>query len=285
MKYLLPKKSSAILPSNIIKVTDAKRQHTRDNLSVEEPLEIILDFPERKRLTLAITMRTPGNDKELVAGFLFSEGLVKNNSGLLDLSQDTESANPGNTIVARIGSPLSMAPDQLQRHFFTNSSCGVCGKTSMQALELLHQPALIPGQPGITATLLQQLPELLRAQQQQFSATGGVHSVAAFSTEGTLLALHEDVGRHNAMDKLLGGLLLEDRLPLLKNSVLLVSGRSSFELVQKALMADAPILASIGAPSSLAVQLADRHGMTLAGFLKPDGFNVYSGVERIIKTR
>jgi len=262
------------------------QERQNDLLAVEEPLEIILDFPsppdQRKRLTLAITMRTPGNDAELAAGFLFSEALIKNKTDILDLSQDAESAHPANTVVASIAPALTIDPDRLQRHFFTSSSCGVCGKTSLQALELLHQPALVPRQPKITATLLQQLPGILRSHQQQFSATGGVHSVAGFSADGKLLALHEDVGRHNAMDKLLGTLLLEDRLSLLKNSVVLVSGRASFELIQKALMADVPFLASIGAPSSLAVQLASRHGMTLAGFLKPDSFNVYSGIERII---
>lgn len=227
-------------------------------------------------------MRTPGNDRELAAGFLFSERLIKHKNELHDLSRDMESARPDNTLIASITPALEIDPDRLQRHFFTSSSCGVCGKTSLQALELLHQPALMPGHPKMTVTLLQQLPETLRSHQHQFAATGGMHSVAAFSSEGKLLALHEDVGRHNAMDKVLGALLLEDRLSLLKNSMVLVSGRASFELVQKALMADVPLLASIGAPSSLALQLAQRHGMTLVGFLKPDGFNVYSGPERII---
>jgi len=278
-------------PNSLLNITRFRfsksgQEKQNDLLAVEEPLEIILDFPShadhRKRLTLAITMRTPGNDAELAAGFLFSEGLIKNKADILGLSPDAESAHPDNTIIASIAPALSIEPDRLQRHFFTNSSCGVCGKTSMQALELLHQPVLVPDQPKIAAALLQQLPESLHNHQQQFAATGGVHSVAAFSSEGKLLVMREDVGRHNAMDKVLGALLLEDRLSSLKNSMVLVSGRASFELVQKALMADAPLLASIGAPSSLALQLAQRHGMTLVGFLKPDCFNVYSGIERII---
>lgn len=257
-----------------------------DSVIVEEPLEIILDFPsqtgQRKRLTLAITMRTPGNDQELAAGFLFSEGLIKNKSDILDLSQDTESAHPANTLVASIAPALAIDPDRLQRHFFTSSSCGVCGKTSMQALELLHQPVLASGKPTIASTLLQQLPARLRQQQEQFILTGGVHASALFSPTGELLLLREDVGRHNAMDKLIGTLLLDDQLALAQQSLLLVSGRSSFELVQKALMADVPLLASIGAPSSLALQLANRHGMTLAGFLKADSFNIYCSPERVI---
>jgi len=253
-----------------------------DLLSIEEPLEIIINPPQKKPFSLAITMRTPGHDRELAAGFLFAEGIVKNKNDIHDLSPDPDALNPDNNITVTLSRELDIDPDRLQRHFFTNSSCGVCGKTSIQALELLHQPALIANTPVITAETLRHLPQTLRQQQQQFSATGAVHSAALFSADGTLLRLREDVGRHNAVDKLIGSLLLEDQLPLARRSLLLVSGRASFELVQKALMADISILASIGAPTSLAYQLASRHGMTLAGFLKAESFNIYNSPERII---
>jgi len=253
----------------------------RDVLTVEEPLEIIVCSNTKKALTLAITMRTPGNDHELTAGFLFAEGIIKTKNDIRDLSRDREATNPDNNITVTLSQELEYDQERLQRHFFTNSSCGVCGKTSMQALELLHQPNLSANTPLITADTLCKLPNILRQQQQQFSATGSVHSAALFSPDGKLLRLREDVGRHNAMDKLIGSLLLEDQLQLARQLVLLVSGRASFELVQKALMADIPILASIGAPTSLAYQLASRHGMTLAGFLKSDSFNIYNSPERI----
>ena len=264
-----------------VRTAEPSLYQQEDLLTVEEPLEIRVGSRGQKTITLAITMRTPGNDRELAAGFLFAEGLVKTRHDLLDLAPDPEAVKPDNSMTATLASEAGYDSDRLQRHFFTNSSCGVCGKTSMQALELLHHPQLSPQQPQVTAASLCQLPQLLRQQQQQFSATGGVHSAALFSAQGQLLRLREDVGRHNAVDKLIGSLLLDDQLPSARHAVLLVSGRASFELVQKALMADIAFLAAIGAPSSLALQLADRHGMTLAGFLKADGFNVYTGSQRI----
>lgn len=264
-----------------VRATQENLHQQDDLLTVEEPLEIRIGSRGQKTITLAITMRTPGNDAELAAGFLFAEGLVKNKHDLLELGPDPEAINPDNSITATLASEAGYDTDRLQRHFFTNSSCGVCGKTSMQALELLHRPELSAQQPLIASPTLCQLPQLLRQQQQQFSATGGVHSAALFSPTGQLLRLREDVGRHNAVDKLIGSLLLDEQLQNARQAVLLVSGRASFELVQKALMADIAFLAAIGAPSSLALQLADRHGMTLAGFLKADGFNVYTGSQRI----
>lgn len=251
-----------------------------DSVAVEEPLEIVLHAPGSKPFTLAITMRTPGDDEALAAGFLFTEGLVKHRSDLVSLQRDPESTRPENTLIVTLARAPDIAPEQLHRHFFTHSACGVCGKTAMQALELRHQPRLSPG-PQVLRATLQTLPEKLQAQQLQFSATGGVHASALFTAAGELLLLKEDVGRHNAMDKLIGHLLLHDQLAPAKNALVLVSGRSSFELVQKVLMADIPFLAAIGAPTSLAVQLAQRHGLTLAGFLKADGFNLYSAPERV----
>jgi len=258
-----------------------QQQKQTDLLSTEEPLEIVLHQKNKKDFTLAVTMRTPGNDHELAAGFLFSEGVVKKKNDIQDIFSDPEAANSGNNITITLSRQLDFEPDRLQRHFFTNSSCGVCGKTSIQALEMLHKPQLLAAIAKIPAKILCQLPVKLRQHQSQFDATGGTHSAALFSTDGQLLRLREDVGRHNAMDKLIGSLLLEDQLPLAKQTIVLVSGRTSFELVQKALMADIPILASIGAPTSLAYELASRHNMTLIGFLKSDSFNIYSAPERM----
>jgi len=265
---------------------DGKLDKASDTLAVEEPLEIILDFPgktagSRDRMTLAVTMRTPGNDEELAAGFLFSEGLIRHRDDLLAIARDSEAPRADNTIVVALAQAPQHDLDVLHRHFFTNSSCGVCGKTSMQALELLHQPALSPDV-RIASSLLCQLPQRLRVHQQQFTQSGGVHASALFSTGGSLLMLREDVGRHNAFDKLIGACVLKDQRELLKQSLILVSGRTSFELVQKALMADVPVLAAIGAPSSLAVQLALRHDLTLVGFLKADSFNIYHSPQRVI---
>ena len=274
---------------------DGKITKATDKLAVEEPLEIILDYPKQAtcaRLTLAVTMRTPGlnekqndknrSDEELAAGFLFAEGIIKHKSDILSLARDSEAPRPENTIVVSLTHVPARDPDQLHRHFFTNSACGVCGKTSMQALELLHQPTLTPDTPRIASPMLCALPARLREQQQQFASTGGVHACALFSPQGELLLLREDIGRHNAFDKLIGACVLQQQLDLFKHSVILVSGRASFELVQKALMADVPVLAAIGAPSSLAVQLAQRHNLTLIGFLKAEGFNIYHAPERVI---
>ena len=251
-----------------------------DRLAVEEPLEITLQAPGCKPFTLAITMRTPGDDRALAAGFLFTEGLVKHKNEIACQQQDADSPRPSNTQVITLAKPLAIAPEQLHRHFFANSACGVCGKTAMQALELRHRPQL-SSKLQTTREVLQGLPDTLRTQQQQFAQSGGVHASALFSATGELLLLKEDVGRHNALDKLIGQLLLEDHLPLARDAILLVSGRSSFELVQKALMADIPMLAAIGAPTSLACELAARHDMTLIGFLRSESFNVYTGPDRL----
>lgn len=251
-----------------------------DQLSIEEPLEIVLADSEQNSLSIAITMRTPGHDEELAAGFLFAEGIIRQSDDIISIAHDNEAANVANTIKVTLRNKPGADINRLHKHFFTNSACGVCGKTSMQALELLHQPALPVNEPRIDPERLCQLPEKLQKHQQQFASTGGVHSAALFAASGELIALREDVGRHNALDKLIGSLLLSRELRT-QNTLLLVSGRASFELVQKALMADIAFLAAIGAPTSLAVQLAARHGMTLAGFIKKDSFNIYAGIERL----
>lgn len=262
-------------------------QTQTDLVTVEEPLEIIVATgasEENDEFSLAITMRTPGDDEALVYGFLFTEGIIRT----LDDIEKIETLGPLNTayqvqnrIRVKLKSSRQLDLKQFQRHFMTNSACGVCGKSAIQALELLREPAQpITQAPHTTRDTLLSLGEKLRQQQTRFSLTGGIHGVALFNTEGTLIDICEDVGRHNAMDKLIGLQLAEKNLPLEKYMVM-VSGRASFELVQKALMAGIYLFVAVGAPSSLAIDLARQHDMTLIGFLKAQSFNCYSGEWRI----
>lgn len=256
-----------------------------DVLAVEEPLEIRLEYVEageRRRTNIAVTMRTPGNDVELALGFLFSEGVLRRYGDLAGVRHTGPTGGKRHnrnvlTLHLKPGVPFDAV--RLERHFFTTSSCGVCGKTSLEALAA-DCPVLPPARPLVEAAVVHRLPETLRAAQAVFDRTGGLHAAALFDASGRLLALREDVGRHNAVDKLVGACLLEDRLPL-HERVLLVSGRASYELVQKALMAGLPVMAAVGAPSSLAVELAQAHGMTLLGFVRDDRFNVYAAAERV----
>ena len=233
-----------------------------DEVAVEEPLEIRVDGRP-----LAITMRTPGEDEELALGFLYGEGLIK----------DARPAGPPDDLAANtvdVEGPL--AHDPSSRAFYTTSSCGVCGKGALEEVAV-HAPPVAPG-PVVPADLLTQLPDRLR--QPTFERTGGLHATGLFTDTGELLAVREDVGRHNAMDKVIGWALRSGKLPL-HGHILCVSGRLSFELVQKAAVAQAPILVGVGAPSSLAVRLADDRGMTLAGFARAGRVNVYTGMERV----
>jgi FdhD protein len=252
----------------------------RDVLAVEEPLEIRLDATvgnQPVRRTISITMRTPGHDRELAVGFLFNEGIVRDRS---EIEQVDQCGPSGNFVDVRLVNGADVDLVRLERHFYTTSSCGVCGKTSIEALRTTSRHPLPPGEPVIEAQLIHRLPHALRAAQSVFDATGGLHASALFDAEGRLYCLREDVGRHNALDKVIGAELLAGRLPA-HDRVLVVSGRASFELVQKAVMAGIPILVAVGAPSSLAVQLATCAGMTLVGFARDGRFNVYSGNERV----
>jgi FdhD protein len=283
-----PGMNAPISQVQIQRICGPGRLESIDDLAIEEPLEIRLDFsgpngPEHQ--TLSITMRTPGQDDELAVGFLMTEGVI---GGLGDLREVRpylpDTPHPGRANVVRVSLHEHVAVDllRLERNFYTTSSCGVCGKTSIEALRTQSPfPPFAEGSPPfIPADLLHRLPERLRAAQEVFEATGGLHASALFDASGTLLLLREDVGRHNALDKVIGRALLDGLLPL-RNHVLLVSGRVSFELVQKASMAGLPFLAAIGAPSSLAVELAQEAGLTLVGFLREERFNVYSGAWRI----
>jgi FdhD protein len=257
-----------------------------DAVAVEEPLEIQLGYEKkgvRTNRSVSVTMRTPGSDRELAAGFLFTEGII-GGAGALQGWELPDAARPGaaggNALraVLRDGVPVDLRT--LERHFYTTSSCGVCGKTSIEALRVTGRIALDDAGPAWDSALVGGLPALLREGQAVFEATGGLHAAGLFAPGGTLVALREDVGRHNAVDKVIGLQVLEGRVPL-AGHLLLVSGRASFELVQKAVMAGIPVLAAVGAPSSLAVDLARQFGATLLGFVGKSRFNVYSGAQRI----
>ncbi len=229
-------------------------------------------------------MRTPGSDKALAAGFLFGEGMVASAADILEVwhpappTPDTEYRN-----VVRVDLQPSIAVDltQLERHFYTTSSCGVCGKASLEALQVRPTACVSDAAFSIAAHALLEVPDKLRDQQRVFGLTGGLHAAAFFTSNGEILAVSEDVGRHNAMDKLIGQALLAGDLPATASGIL-VSGRTSFELMQKVVMAGCPLLAGVGAPSSLAVELAEEFGTTLIGFLRNGNFNIYTGAKRIV---
>ena len=245
----------------------------QDLVAVEEPLQIRVG-----EQNLALTMRTPGNDAELAAGFLLTEGFVRQPSDIIDIKCSR------NTAVVRLTEGVHIDLDGAERNFYMTSSCGVCGKASIDALNTAGGIVLPRNTPKVDESLIRSLPAKLRESQAVFNRTGGLHACGLFSAEGSLIVLREDVGRHNAVDKLIGRALLDGRLPL-HDHVLMVSGRTSFELVQKAVMAGIPILVAVGAPSSLAVKTALRFGMTLIGFLRDDRFNVYSGAGRIYRSK
>jgi len=246
-------------------------EDTQDLVAVEEPLQISVDGRD-----LAIAMRTPGHDRDLAVGFLFTEGLLQRPEQIEAIAQDGKG---GIHITLAAGSRLD--PERFARNFYLTSSCGVCGKASIDALRRLGCPDTARDRPRIEAALISSLPDRLRTAQPVFDRTGGLHAAGLFdAASGELLLLREDVGRHNALDKVVGAAFLGKLLPL-DRSILCLSGRISFELVQKALMAGIPIVAAVGAPSSLAVETARRFGMTLAGFVRGTRFNVYSGASRV----
>jgi FdhD protein len=253
-----------------------------DAITIEEPLEIRLAAPGLDEFPLAITMRTPGNDNELALGFLYTEGIIRSRDELVTVEHcRPPSGDEGihNSIRVVLGVGNTFDPALLERHFYMSSSCGVCGKTSIEAV-MNNSQIKVPQSLTLTAEQVQQLPILLRDQQSEFSATGGIHASGLIGPTGNLLRVREDVGRHNAMDKLIGSLLLDNDLPLGANGVVL-SGRASFELVQKAAIAGAQIIVAIGPPSSLAVALAEQTGITLAGFVRDNQFNLYSHAHRL----
>lgn len=241
----------------------------QDFVAVEEPLEIVVNGR-----SVSITMRTPGHDSELAAGFLFTEGLLIGPHQIASIGQTI------NSVQIVLHPDVEIDLDRLARHFYMSSSCGVCGKASIEALRTGPCPTIPRDSPQVDAAVISRLPALLRAEQAVFERTGGLHAAALFDAQGSLLTLREDVGRHNAVDKIAGSEMLAGRAPC-SDRILLVSGRASFELMQKSLMAGIPILAAVGAPSSLAVEIAQRFGLTLLGFVRDGRFNIYSGAGRI----
>lgn len=256
--------------------------HTKiDTLVVEEPLEIRLD---PQSVSIAVTMRTPGDDFDLVVGFLYSEGIIQRKSDLISLRYccDAKPADSQrqNIIGVNLVENKEIDFSQLQRHFFMSSSCGVCGKASINSLRQ-RGARTVKTSFNLNASVLYGLPDRLRLAQKNFAATGGLHAAALFDGQGRLLRVREDIGRHNAMDKLIGALLLAEELPL-RDSIIMISGRASFEVMQKCVMAGAPMLCAVSAPSSLAVSMAEAFGVTLVGFLREQRFNVYAGSGRVL---
>lgn len=264
----------------VVRVRDGAVSRRPDTLAVEEPLELRLG-----QRPLTITMRTPGDDIDLAHGFLVSEGVIHSPSDVLGArycaGATVEGLNTYNVLEVDLADHVPPPDPSLERNFYTTSSCGVCGKASLDALRTTARWGVADDPIRVTTELLSSLPESLRAAQRVFDKTGGLHATGLFTADGELVTLREDVGRHNALDKVVGDALRAGRLPL-RDHILMVSGRTSFELAQKALMAGVPILAGVSAPSSLAVELAQEFGLTLVGFLRGQSMNIYAGAERIL---
>lgn len=281
--------SKSLVRRTINRVQDGVLQTPQEDLlAKEEPLEIRLIYgppSARKSMALSVTMRTPGQDFDLVRGFLWTEGIIHKREDLLTLRYGGVSLaeeSQENVVLAELATSAHFEPQQVERHFYTSSSCGVCGKASLDLVRLQSRFSILPERPIISTEVLQKLPDLLQREQRLFAQTGGIHAAALFSPQGKLIGYREDVGRHNAMDKIVGMAWQSDWLPL-RDHICLWSGRASFELCQKAFMAGIGVVAAIGAPSSLAVEFAEEYGMTLVGFLRTGGMNVYTGVERFQK--
>jgi FdhD protein len=266
--------SAAVLAVPICRVTGYTSSPTDDLLAVEAPLEIRLG--ER---SLSVTMRTPGNDFELAAGFVFSEGMIRAFAQIRSITRLSD-GDP-DIVVVELAEGGPQRPVEAQRNFVMTSACGLCGKASLQDLAVNACPLLPQDDIRVAPEIIHQMPDRLRRVQSVFDSTGGLHAAGLFDLNGELESLREDIGRHNAVDKLIGAALSGRRTPL-SQSLLMVSGRASFELVQKALVAGIPIMAAVGAPSSLAVATAERSGMTLVGFARNRRFNVYAGKRRVL---
>lgn len=274
------------ITSPVIENTPFILHEAKDQLAIEEPLEIRIAFGdenERQQKSISVTMCTPGSDFELATGFLFTEGIIKSKNDILSTRYFTginTIENKDNIVLVELQPGIVFDPKKIERHFYTSSSCGVCGKSSIDAVKNIFENDPVSDNIKIDASVIIELPELLRKRQEVFEHTGGLHASALFDLKGKLLLLREDVGRHNALDKLVGAALSAGDLPL-DQHILLLSGRASFELIQKAAMAGIRIVCAVGAPSSLAVEMAKEFKMTLVGFLRNKRFNIYSGEQRI----
>jgi FdhD protein len=271
----------------VLKYRSNNTNEIDDSISIEEPLEITIKFKNKETWTeniISITMRTPGNDEDLVRGFLFNERIIEKIEyidKIESIGENVGQYNLKNKITATINNSGNVDIDKIKRNFLTNSSCGVCGKTSLDSLEIIKKDKIIKSLPKIDHEIIMKSPTTLRENQSEFSKTGGIHASGLFSDKGEVVAIKEDVGRHNALDKLIG-YVLEKKLLNPSNQFLTCSGRLNFELVQKALMSNIGVLIGVGAPTSLAIDLANKFDMTLVGFVKRDSFNIYSNKERII---
>ncbi len=277
---------SGVTTCEILRIDGNGALDKQDVLAVEEPVEIQLAYGPaggRRRQSIAVTMRTPGHDFDLALGFLFTEGIigaVQDVTLVRYAAEQLDEESQTNILVVELRPGVAVDTARLSRHFYTASSCGVCGKASIDLVQTHTCYHLNPEAPVLSQSVLHRLPGSLFEQQDVFSCTGGLHAAGLFDASGLPVLLREDVGRHNAVDKLIGAALQKNLIPL-SNHILLVSGRAGFELVQKSLMGGIPVMAAVGAPSSLAVELADTYGMTLVGFLREGRFNVYTGKQRI----
>ena len=271
----------------VLKYRSNNTNEMDDSISIEEPLEITIKFKNKETWTeniISITMRTPGNDEDLVRGFLFNERIIEKIEyidKIESIGENVGQYNLKNKIIATINNSENVDIGKIKRNFLTNSSCGVCGKTSLDSLEIIKKDKIVKSLPKIDHEIIMKSPTTLRENQSEFSKTGGIHASGLFSDKGDVVAIKEDVGRHNALDKLIG-YVLEKKLLNPSNQFLTCSGRLNFELVQKALMSNIGVLIGVGAPTSLAIDLANKFDMTLVGFVKQDSFNIYSNKERII---
>jgi len=262
-------------------------ERAMDAVAIEEPLEIRMGLHEQgplRQQAVSVTMRTPGDDFELASGFLFTEGIILSREQVAGIKHCGRGSEPTNTVRVDLAPGVTVDFKRLERNFYTTSSCGVCGKTSLEALATGARKIAPENATTVTAQTIDELPARLRAQQQTFQSTGGLHAAALFTHSGALIAVREDVGRHNAVDKLIGSRFLAGALPA-SDSILFLSGRASFELLQKAVMAGIPIVCAVGAPSSLAIEAAREFDVTLFGFVRDQRFNVYSGEQRLAGAR
>ena len=271
----------------VLKFNSGKFENIEDLISIEEPLEISIKFKEKDdwvKKILSITMRTPGDDEDLVRGFLFNEQLIKDIKDIDNIESFGDKVgqyNIQNKILATLNNSENINISKIKRDFMTNSSCGVCGKSSLDALEIIKKNKTNPDQPKISKEVIIKSPSVLRENQSEFSKTGGIHASGLFNSNGDLISVKEDVGRHNALDKLIGCTLINAQINPLSQFIT-CSGRLNFELVQKVLMTDIGIMIGVGAPTSLAIDLANKFDMTLIGFVKRDSFNVYTNNKKVI---
>ena len=271
----------------VVKFKKNKFENTDDLISIEEPLEILIKYKDQdKWLTnsLSITMRTPGHDEDLVRGFLYNEQIIQNINEIDDIKSFGDKVgkyNIQNKILVTLNNSKNINISKIKKNFMTNSSCGVCGKSSLDALEITKKEKTLKSEPKLTKEIIIQSPTILRSNQSEFSKTGGIHASGLFFSDGNLIALREDVGRHNALDKMIGNALNENQIEP-KHQFITCSGRLNFELVQKVLMTNIGLMIGVGAPTSLAIDLANRFDMTLIGFVKEDSFNIYTNNQKVI---